>query len=246
MSTKIRFLAGGLIIVALLLFGTSALCDCGPVWGDVNDDGAINPQDVTYMVQFVYFQNDMRVQPPDCPLEAGDVTGDGNVNPQDVTYYVQYVYMTNDMFCDDPCGPNGYLVSSFGCKTFGTRTPMYDAPSDQDCIEYQYDGESVLLLRHVNAGFNCCPDSLTARIRIREGMITIDEAELLYSGGCYCLCLFDVDYEIVDLPPGEYTIRINGMYLLEGDEVLEFTVDLASSPSGSFCVPRDHYPWGAL
>jgi len=77
-------------------------CDCG-VWGDVNDDGQINPQDVTFMVQYVYFQNDMREQPPNCPLEAGNVNCDGNVNPQDVTYYVQYVYFQNDMFCPDPC-----------------------------------------------------------------------------------------------------------------------------------------------
>lgn|GEM_PF-6874232 len=77
-------------------------CDCG-VWGDVNDDEAINPQDVTFIVQYVYYQNDMRVQPPNCPLQAGDVSCDGSVNPQDVTFYVQYVYYTNDIFCDDPC-----------------------------------------------------------------------------------------------------------------------------------------------
>jgi len=80
-------------------------CDCG-VWGDVTGEGDINPVDVTYMVQFVYFQNDMRVQPPNCPLEAGDMAGcDGQVNPQDVTFYVQYVYFQNNMFCPDPCGP---------------------------------------------------------------------------------------------------------------------------------------------
>jgi|GEM_PF-1771421 len=77
-------------------------CDCG-VWGDVNDDGSLNPQDVTFMVQYVYFQNDMRVQPPACPYEAGDVNCDENVNPQDVTFMVQKVYFTNDMFCDNPC-----------------------------------------------------------------------------------------------------------------------------------------------
>ena len=88
-------------------YGTAAPsgCDCG-AWGDVNNDGQINPQDVTFMVQFVYFQNDIRIQPPNCPLEAGDVAGcDGQVNPQDVTFYVQYVYFQNDMFCPVPCGP---------------------------------------------------------------------------------------------------------------------------------------------
>ena len=77
-------------------------CVCG-IWGDVTGDGNVNPQDVTFMVQYVYMTNDIRVQQPDCPLEAGDVNCDGKVNPQDVTYYVQYVYMTNDLFCDDPC-----------------------------------------------------------------------------------------------------------------------------------------------
>jgi len=82
----------------------NVICDCG-VWGDVTDEGAVNPQDVTYMVQYVYFQNDMRTQPPNCPYEAGDTNCDGQVNPQDVTFYVQYVYYTNNMFCPDPCGP---------------------------------------------------------------------------------------------------------------------------------------------
>jgi len=82
---------------------TSCACDCG-VWGDVTGDGDVNPQDVTYVVQLVYYQNDMRVQLPACPYEAGDVDCDAAVNPQDVTLYVQYVYYTNDLFCDDPCG----------------------------------------------------------------------------------------------------------------------------------------------
>ena len=56
------------------------------------------------MVQYVYYQNDMRTQPPICALEAGDVDCSGGApKPMDVTYYVQYVYYTNDMFCDDPC-----------------------------------------------------------------------------------------------------------------------------------------------
>ena len=61
---------------------------------------------------------------------------------------------------------------------------------------------------------------------------------------CDCLCLFDLDYEITNLPPGVYTIRVNEPYLWEGAEVLEFTVDLSAVPSGSHCVYRDHYPWG--
>jgi len=76
--------------------------DCG-TWGDVNNDGNINPVDVVFMINYVYLTNDMRVQPPNCPNEAGDVNCDGGVNPVDVVFYVNYVYLSNDMFCADPC-----------------------------------------------------------------------------------------------------------------------------------------------
>ena len=88
------------------------------------------------------------------------------------------------------------------------------------------------------------PDEILADIGIQGNVITIQEDESLEpGGGCDCLCLFDMDYRIDNLPPGEYVIRVYGMYLL-GAEILEFTVDLASSPSGTHCVYRDHYPWG--
>jgi len=73
------------------------------VTGDTGPPPQINPLDVTFMVQYVYFQNDMRVQHANCPNEAGDVNCDGQVNPQDVTFYVQFVYFQNNMFCPDPC-----------------------------------------------------------------------------------------------------------------------------------------------
>jgi hypothetical protein len=131
----------------------------------------------------------------------------------------------------------GKLINYTGCIEF----QGYGAPSDKDCIEYEYDGEDVLLLTHVNAGFNCCPE-ITADITIVDNIITIEEIEI--SGDCDCLCLFDVYYEIINLEPGEYTILVVEPYLHEDEEILEFTVDLSSSTSGSYCVDRYHYPWG--
>jgi len=83
--------------------GDACECQCG-VWGEVNGDGAINPTDVVYMVNFVYKNQDARVQPPNCPLEAGDVNCDSNVNPVDIVYYVNYVYKNLTPWpCLDPC-----------------------------------------------------------------------------------------------------------------------------------------------
>ena len=138
----------------------------------------------------------------------------------------------------DSQSPAGRSTGFDGCKSpLAARAPGSRA-TDQACLEYVYDGQSVLQLTHVNAIFNCCPDSVGGQVRIEDQNITIDEAEWL-SLPCDCICPFDVDYEIVDLPPGTYTIRVNEMYLFEGAEILEFTVDLVENPSGSFCVERE-------
>ncbi len=131
------------------------------------------------------------------------------------------------------------------CKTFQKASSPDSTPPNQTCIEYQYDGQSVLSINHINAGFNCCPDELAAIISIEGNVITIEEVEYLYSGGCDCLCLFNLDYEITGLPPGEYTVIVIEPYRHPDDEPLEFTINLSSSPSsGSHCVYRSYYPWG--
>lgn len=86
--------------------GTGDICECiCGFWGDVNDDTAINPLDVTFMVNYVYRHLDGRTVLPLCPMATGDVNCDEGVNPLDVAYYVNYVYKAQDAFCPDPCGP---------------------------------------------------------------------------------------------------------------------------------------------
>ncbi len=204
--------------------------------GDPNHDGTIDIGDVVYLINYLFLYG-----PEPDPLESGDVDGNGEVNSGDVIYLINYLFIDGP----PPNNPStGALINYDGCKEFQKGTTDDGTPPDQDCIEYQYDGASVLMLKHINAGFNCCPDEILADITIENNVITIEESQSLDSGGCPCLCLFDLDYEINNLPPGEYTIRVNEIYLEEGDEILEFTVDLLSLPSGSYCVDRDHYPWG--
>ena len=203
--------------------------------GDANADGVINVGDVVYLATYLY-----RAGPAPEPLWTGDCSCSGVVDLGDVVHLVSYLFKGGPA----PSSPTGSLVDYEGCKEFSIGGAADTIPSDQDCMAYQYDGAGVLLLQHVNAGFNCCPTEILGDVAIEDDIITIVEDESLEGGGCFCLCLFDVNYRIDNLPPGEYTIRVYGMYLDEGDQILEFTVDLASSLSGVHCVYRDYYPWG--
>jgi hypothetical protein len=141
-----------------------------------------------------------------------------------------------------PSSPAGALVKASDCKSNGTAAAVEGEPSDRGCMTYSYSG-GVLTLQHINAAFNCCP-IIAADVSIAGNVITVTETEGLEHGGCSCLCLFDLDFEIENLVAGEYTIKVIELYLSEGDLPLEFGIDLASSTSGEFCVSRDHYPWG--
>ncbi len=145
-----------------------------------------------------------------------------------------------------PSLPVASLESHHGCKSFLEEMGANSLGSlfhdqNQDCIEYQYYGDSVLEIHHINAAFNCCPGEIVANIEINDNVIVIKEDET--ESSCLCLCLFDLDYRIEGLMPGEYTIRIIGLYTDEQDEKLEFTLDLSHATSGTYCVSRDHYPW---
>lgn len=142
--------------------------------------------------------------------------------------------------------PAGALLEFNGCKQFQSNVSgsldEYAPGQNDDCIEYQYNGTNTLILRHINAGFNCCPGEITAEIDFNGSLITITEREELQD--CRCLCLFDLDYQVVNLAPGVYTIRIIEPYMEGGDQVLELILNLSAATSGTHCLQRDYYPWG--
>jgi hypothetical protein len=113
-------------------------------------------------------------------------------------------------------------------------------PSDQDCIEWSFNSRGHLKFTHVNTGFNCCP-VFEAVTYVENDTIFVVELEL--EGQCQCLCVYDLDYEIHHLERGVYQVIVVQEWLQEGDEPLDFTMDLLTSPSGRHCVERDHYPW---
>jgi hypothetical protein len=137
------------------------------------------------------------------------------------------------------------------CLTFGEGGATSLTPRELDCLIWEYDGEGFLAATHANACFNCGPE-VDATISVGpappgssgfRGTIRIEETEL--SGSMDCICLFDLDYTLSDLPPGRYWVEVSeeGRYLLPEDELLEFELTLSGAGADSFCVVRDHYPW---
>jgi hypothetical protein len=207
--------------------------------GDQSCDGALDVRDVVRLITYVF-----RGGPPPDPLKRADVNCDGAINLQDVVQLVIHVFRGGAL-CD-PCAgeplPLGRLVASSDCKSVLKAATAFDVSADQDCLEYDYDGDSVLVFKHVNAAFNCCPDSFTAVFDFVGQSITIREIEWLTTP-CHCLCLYDIDLRITGLPSGTWAITVVEPYLWPGAEPLEFTVDFVASPSGRYCVTRDRYPW---
>jgi hypothetical protein len=134
----------------------------------------------------------------------------------------------------------GKLVSYTDCKLSQNAQRSGGAVPIMDCAEYHLQ-DGALLLKHVNAGFNCCPGDISADITVRNDTVTIVERER--DALCRCLCLYDLNYRFDDLEPRVYTFIFVEPYTTDADEPLKFTVDLSGSPSDTFCVDRHNYPW---
>lgn len=222
------------VLLAIVLFPRST-SPSGLICGDINRDGRITAADLIWMVNYIFKGGLL----PD-PEEVADVNADSVVNLADVVYLVSYVYKNGN---EPTCPPFGLPVVTSGCKTFVTGV---DSSSSQDCIEWEYDGAGQLHVRHINAGFNCCPDEIVVNAYVDTGAVFIEEQEYFgVSGGCSCLCLFDLEFTVTNVYPGTYVIHVLELYLIEGDDPLAAIITLDPTPaSGSFCVDRAHYPWG--
>ncbi|MFH0762004.1 MAG: hypothetical protein V2A67_10930 [Bacteroidota bacterium] len=111
----------------------------------------------------------------------------------------------------------------------------------QDCIQYEYQ-DNILTIKHVNAGFNCCPQGFNVNLAVSGDTLIISETE--NSSMCDCCCLFDLDYTLTDIGNRTWWIRVNEPYVQGPDEEkILFQVNLKLNPSGEKCFERSGYPW---
>ncbi len=128
------------------------------------------------------------------------------------------------------------------CIHLKSDDDVTEIPSSQSCVEFVFDQEArKLSLKHLNAGFNCCPESLWCTVTYRNDTILVQELEKHV--GCKCNCLYDLDIEIAGVESGKYQLRFIEPYLGTQQSLIGF-LDLRTKTQGSFCAARTNYPWG--
>lgn len=128
------------------------------------------------------------------------------------------------------------------CKGIRSADFTDGTPNTQSCVEFTYNQTlNTLVLKHINAGFNCCPDSLSCTAVFRNDTIFVQEFEK--NMGCKCNCLYDLEMELGGVEPGKYLLKLIEPYA-QNQEPLCFEVNLVNQNHGSYCVSRLIYPWG--
>jgi len=116
-----------------------------------------------------------------------------------------------------------------------------DPAPESSCINFSYDGDSLLTMMHYNAGFNCCPERFTVDIEVKGDSLIIREAEL--KQGCKCNCLFNLEIKVHNLPADTYHVRFVEPCVNHSISRLIFDLDLKKEPVGQFCVTRPEGWW---
>ncbi len=130
------------------------------------------------------------------------------------------------------------LTSSSKCLS----TLKTDVPDSTSCVEFSFDNvTNELIMKHFNAGFNCCPEVFNVNYTLNGDTITIIESEK--SSFCDCNCLYNLEMKLSGLSDKTYRIRFVEPY--RGDqEAIDFTNDFSKNPQVTYCVTRTRYPWG--
>jgi hypothetical protein len=142
----------------------------------------------------------------------------------------------------DPNGISGSIINHSECKGLNSGGLKSEYPDTVSCVHYNYDtANKTLTMKHINAGFNCCPEQIYCEISENNDTIIISEFEKEQS--CNCNCLFDLDILLNGVEENIYFVRFIEPYV-GGQEELIFQMDLTIGNENEYCVIRKGYPWG--
>ena len=137
---------------------------------------------------------------------------------------------------------SGSITGSSDCKNFKSADLKFTEADTFSCVHYLYNESTYkLVMTHINAGFNCCPEEIYCEIITHNDTIIIEEFEK--RPDCDCLCLFDLDIELQSVQEGTYIVKFIEPYA-GGQAELIFEIDLTSGIEGEYCVVRKGGPWG--
>lgn len=83
-----------------------------------------------------------------------------------------------------------------------------DPPSCVDADELRLGVDPItgsVLLQHVAAMYNCCPEPILYDVEANGGTLTVVE-RVLEETPCDCICCFDLEVVVADVPPGDWAV----------------------------------------
>ncbi len=101
---------------------------------------------------------------------------------------------------------------------------------EQEYIAYKTINDYYLDMHHVNAVFNCCADHLIVDSKVSNDTIYIYEDEV--GQDCYCVCKYDLNYEVGPLEYQEYVVKVYKYNV----EHAQFTIDFNENTEGTFYI----------
>ena len=123
--------------------------------------------------------------------------------------------------------------SYVGCKENIDKTKQSFSESilkNQECIEYRAIEDGYLHIKHINAQFNCCPDTIKVNFSTGNNGFVITEDE--QNPKCNCFCNYDLEYSIGPLSSKEYTI-----FIYKGNiEQTKFDINYTPSAEGKITI----------
>jgi hypothetical protein len=135
----------------------------------------------------------------------------------------------------------GRIIANSGCKSSKSDNGANYTPDTLSCINYIYeDSSKKLLIKHINAGFNCCLTNLYCNVTMSGDTVIIKEYEK--SLLCRCNCLYDLEIEITGIISKKYQVKFIEPYSGKQEKII-FEMDLENYHEGSYCVIRKQYPW---
>ncbi|MDO9171614.1 MAG: hypothetical protein Q7W29_07280 [bacterium] len=63
----------------------------------------------------------------------------------------------------------------------------------------------AVMLAHTGAMYNCCPEPILYDVAAAAGVLTVTE-RVLEESPCDCICCFDLEALVADVPPGDWDV----------------------------------------